>query len=206
MLFSTRFGLTLVGLGLTNAGLGFFILFKEKKVKLFLALTSIFNIGWVLLSLLDLTLWIIYILIYGGNLYILLEGLKRNKIERLFEYSRNESKRKFMLIILIGLVLMRVPPTLGFTLKILIILILIEPLMLVRFTLLILSLIITYYYMLIFYYLNLSFTKARKFKILRSNLRVKLMKFNLLGALVGCLFVFYYLNNNLRKLKIRLTQ
>jgi len=45
IIFSTRFGLSLVGLGLVNVCLAFFILFKEKKIKTFLALTSIFNIG-----------------------------------------------------------------------------------------------------------------------------------------------------------------
>lgn len=199
ILFSTRFGLSLVGLGLINVCLAFFILFKEKKIKTFLALTSIFNMGWILLSLLDMRLWVIFILIYRGNLYMLLEGLKKNKVERLFEYATNESKRKFMLIILIGLVIIRIPPTLGFILKMVIILILIDPLMLVRLILLILSLIMTYYYMIIFYYLNLSFTKATRFKILRSSFIVKLVNFNVLRALIGCFFVFYYLNNNLHR-------
>lgn len=199
IIFSTRFDFPLIGLGLINVCLGFFMLFKEKKIKTFLALTSIFNMGWVLLSLLDLSIWIIFILIYRGNLYILLEGLKRSGAEGLFEYGTNDSKRKFILVILIGLVLIRIPPTLGFILKIVIILILIDPLMLVSLTLLILSLIISYYYILIFYYLNLSFTKATKFKILTSSFAAKLMNVNVLVALIGCFFVFYYLNNNLCK-------
>lgn len=195
IIFCINLSYIFISLGGLNVLFSFFIIFKEKKIKPFLAITSLFNIGWVLLSLRDLIIWMIYILIYRINLYLLIERIKINKNDRLFEFNIKNSKLLYTIVVFVGLVLMRVPPRLGFIVKMLIFIFLLKDYFLIRLIILILSLIITYYYIIIFYYLNLSYKKSLSFFVMKTSLILKLINLNLRGAFILIIFIIYYLNN-----------
>lgn len=197
IIFSIGLTFAVTILAFVNVMFSFIRIFKEKKIKLFLALTSIFNIGWVLLSLIDLIAWIIFMIVYRINLYVLLDSLKINFRETLFNLNNAESKSIHLMIIVVGLIIMRIPPTLGFIVKIIVIFLVINDFFLIRSSILLTSVIIRYYYLIIFYYLNLSLSKPISIFRAITGFIWKFLNLNVILSLVMGILISYYLNNNL---------
>lgn len=196
MIFSIRLNFTVITLAFINVIFSFVSIFKEKKIKLFLALTSIFNIGWVLLAIIDFRAWFIFIIIYSLNLYLLLDSLKLNLREALFDFNNIESKRLHLIVIITGLIMIRIPPTLGFMVKIIVIFLVIKDFFFIGALLLLSSVIMRYYYIIIFYYLNLSSSKPIIGFTIGPGLIWKFLNLNFILALIIAVVVCYYLNNN----------
>lgn len=146
-----RFNLLLLT-GVLRVGLSRISRISQKNVKKILGLSSIFSLGWVLVSFdFNKFVWVQFILGYGGSLLVLLSGfiLSNHGVSQDFNKLANTSN---LLIFFLGfLIISGIPPFIGFFLKIIIIFNLIESRIGVRLLFLIFSL------LLIFVYLNIIF-------------------------------------------------
>ena len=136
---------------------------NQKKIKKILGLSSIFSLGWTILSILQSKVWLLFILGYGLILWVLLASLNSLKIININYLENSNLSIVFYLIFFLGLLIIRgIPPFLMFYLKILILLELVKLSFLIVFLLLILSIFIIYIY-LIMGFRFLSFLKAKSF-------------------------------------------
>jgi NADH:ubiquinone oxidoreductase subunit 2 (subunit N) len=125
---------------------------SQKNIKKILGLSSIFSLGWILVSFeLRKTIWLQFILGYGARLAILLGRL----ILRNQGVSQNFNKdlgSSHLVIFFLGFLMLRgIPPFIGFFLKILILF------NLTHLRLILVLLFLVFSVILIFVYLNITF-------------------------------------------------
>ena len=153
----------LILFGLLRVIIGSLNNLNQKKIKKILGLSSIFSLGWTILSILQSKVWLLFILGYGLILWVLLASLNSLKIININYLENSNLSIVFYLIFFLGLLIIRgIPPFLMFYLKILILLELVKLSFLIVFLLLILSIFIIYIY-LIMGFRFLSFLKAKSF-------------------------------------------
>ena len=153
----------LILFGLLRVIIGSLNNLNQKKIKKILGLSSIFSLGWTMLSILQSKVWLLFILGYGLILWVLLASLNSLKIININYLENSNLSIVFYLIFFLGLLIIRgIPPFLMFYLKILILLELVKLSFLIVFLLLILSIFIIYIY-LIMGFRFLSFLKAKSF-------------------------------------------
>lgn len=152
LIFTSRSVINSLILGTINIVVSFIFVFKEKKPISFLALASIFNTGWAILGLVNSWIWVMYILIYGLNLKLVLMSLE---IILKSNFSNHKVQRKSIhnnQILLARLIVIGIPPFTGFRLKIIIFLYLVELSWRLGVLAILVSLIMLFYYILIFFY------------------------------------------------------
>jgi NADH:ubiquinone oxidoreductase subunit 2 (subunit N) len=138
---------------------------NQKKIKKILGLSSIFSLGWVLLSILQRKIWTLFIIGYGLILIVLL-----NRIRKLYFYNNENLENLnfsvlFYLLFFSALLIIRgIPPFIIFYIKILILFSLIEFSFLIVLILLIFRVLIIYIYLIIGFSL-LTFLKDKTFFI-----------------------------------------
>lgn len=136
---------------------------NQKKIKKILGLSSIFSLGWTILSMLQSKVWLLFILGYGLILLTLLISLRRFNTVNLNYLENSRFSLVFNLVFFLGLLIIRgIPPFLIFYLKILILLELVKLRFLMVFLLLIFRVFIIYVYLIIGFRF-LSFLKAFSF-------------------------------------------
>jgi formate hydrogenlyase subunit 3/multisubunit Na+/H+ antiporter MnhD subunit len=136
---------------------------NQKKIKKILGLSSIFSLGWVMLSIFQRKVWLFFMLGYGLILWTLLISLRRLKLVSIDYLDNSGFSVVFYLIFFLGLLIIRgIPPFLMFYLKILILLELVHVSTHVVFILLVLSVFMIYIYLIIGFRF-LSFLKNRTF-------------------------------------------
>lgn len=152
--FLLVFGLLRVILGRINN-------LNQKKIKKILGLSSIFSLGWILLSIIERKLWIIFIMGYGLILLILLNRIKRLHCYNIDYLENLNFSVLFYLLFFSGLLIIRgIPPFIIFYIKILILLSLIKFRFIVVLILLIFRVLIIYIYLIIGFSL-LTFLKNK---------------------------------------------
>lgn len=162
---------------------------SQKNVKKILGLSSIFSLGWVLVSLdFDALIWAQFILGYGTSLLVLLGGLS------LVSHGASQDFNKFagvfnLVIFFSGFLIVRgIPPFIGFFLKILILFGLIQKRVWFRLIFLIFSLLFIFVYMNIIFLL-LTFL-VKKFSFLRLTIESKGYFLDLLIINLGLRVIF----------------
>lgn len=184
----------LLPLGLLNVLISFLIIFKERKTKIFLGVTSIFNIGWVLVSIVEAITWLIFIFLYILNLIALITNLKFSQSDSLFILP--ESKNVSQLLLIIRLIIIGIPPLLGFFLKLRVLITLLEERLVFRVLILLASLVIAYYYLILFFFMRLK-SRAKKRKLWSDwhGSSYLLVSLNIWLRLIFIFFFVYYINN-----------
>jgi formate hydrogenlyase subunit 3/multisubunit Na+/H+ antiporter MnhD subunit len=136
---------------------------NQKKIKKILGLSSLFSLGWVLLSINKRNIWIVFILGYSLILWSLLIFIKR------LNFYNNENLENlnftiiFYLLFFLGLLIIRgIPPFIIFYIKILILIELIQFSLVIVFILLLARVLIIYIYLIIGFRL-LTFLKNKFF-------------------------------------------
>ncbi len=117
-----------------------------------MGLSSIFSLGWVLVSFdFNKFVWVQFILGYGASLLVLLSGFILSNHGASQDFNKLANTSNLLIFFLGVLIISGIPPFIGFFLKIIIIFNLIESRIGVRLLFLIFSL------LLIFVYLNIIF-------------------------------------------------
>lgn len=195
----------LTALALTNILISFVWVFKEKKIVSFLAFTSVFNTGWAMLALQGAWLWLIFIIIYGLNLKLIL--LAFDEAWKLSFFNKINVQREILHqhLLVIGLILMGLPPFSGFTIKVLIFFQLLDLSWFVATLRLGRSVIISFYYLIMFFF-NLSRGESLETLLSASKISktLRLILLNLGLSLVLIVWVTYYLYNKSKNIKIKL--
>ena len=139
---------------------------SQKNVKKILGLSSIFSLGWVLVSFdFDALIWVQFMAGYGASLLVLLSGTS------LVNHGASQDFNKFvgganLIIFFFGFLIARgIPPFIGFFLKMLILFGLIQKRVLLRLIFLTFSLLFIFVYINIIFLL-LTFL-VKKFSFLR---------------------------------------
>lgn len=151
-----------------NVVIGTYILIKEKIVKMFLGVSSIFNMGWIILSLKIVRVWFIYLLIYSVNLFILIMWIRERKVYIIIDFQFQNSFFFSLFILWNILFLIGIPPFSGFLIKLLILAYLIKFSIFLGFLILIFTVVFIYFYLLLYFYffrnfsLNLMFFGVEK--------------------------------------------
>lgn len=151
-----------------NVVIGTYILIKEKIVKMFLGVSSIFNMGWIILSLKIVRVWFIYLLIYSVNLFILIMWIRERKVDIIIDFQFQNSFFFSLFILWNILFLIGIPPFSGFLIKLLILAYLIKFSIFLGFLILIFTVVFIYFYLLLYFYffrnfsLNLMFFGVEK--------------------------------------------
>lgn len=179
-----------------NIALGFSWVLKEKRVVRFLALGSIFNTGWALLCINSNWLWLLYMLLYGINLKILLVCLYKIRVSNLFFDRRAVTYSHQHQVILLGLILIGIPPFAGFILKLGIFFWVKNLRLLIATIALCFSLAISYYYLLLFFY---TLTRHKGLVLILNKPWIAemnaLLVFNFRVSCGLLIWLSYYLNN-----------
>lgn len=185
-------------LGLANIILAFFSVFKEIKIVTFLGFSSIFNMGWVFQGILTQWNWLIYLLLYGITLKLLIVALNVNGLKSFFIGVVNSSKHQSLFSIVCALVIIGIPPFPGFVIKVVIFLTLIDYSLILGCLRLLVTLVITFYYLILFFYLSLKFEDSYfGLSIKISNEPLRLLVVNLFLSPFVYMYLIYYLNNKL---------
>jgi len=186
------FGL-LVVFRVARVGLSRFSSFAQKNIKKVLGLSSIFSLGWILVSFnIGETFWVQFIRGYGVRLFLLV-----SRIESSFHRVRYDFKRKpksvGLVIFFFGILIVRgIPPFIGFFIKILILIYLIQKSVFLRIRFLIFRLIFIYVYINMAFLLFTLVVKSYSWGELLSNKErfgADLVILNL--GLTGVFFIFY---------------
>lgn len=136
---------------------------NQKSIKKILGLSSVFSLGWILLSIMQRKVWIIFILGYGFILYILLRYLKMLNFNNIENLENSNFSILFYILFFLGLLIIRgIPPFIIFYIKILILIDLIKLRFLLVFILLIFRIFIIYIYLIIAFSL-ITFLKNKSF-------------------------------------------
>jgi len=136
---------------------------NQKSIKKILGLSSVFSLGWILLSIIQRKVWIIFILGYGFILYILLRYLKMLNFNNIENLENSNFSILFYILFFLGLLIIRgIPPFIIFYIKILILIDLIKLRFLLVFILLIFRIFIIYIYLIIAFSL-ITFLKNKSF-------------------------------------------
>lgn len=141
----------------------------QKKIKKILGLSSIFSLGWVLISFtINLRVWTFFILGYGLSLLILLAVFSKINFSQIL--TREISLDSFSLVIFIfGLLILRgIPPFIGFFLKLSILFFLLNVNFLVGSIVLALSLYLIFVYVRILFLL-FTYTKPKNLIFLKQS-------------------------------------
>ena len=195
-------GTLLIIIGGLRARFGRFGRVKQKKIKKVLGLSSIFSLGWVIISIVERKdIWLKFIIGYGGALICLILLLRQQN----FSASRRTYqllKPLILLILFLGLLIVRgVPPFIGFFLKVIVLEILMLSNLFLSLSLLLLRLLLIYTYLIIGFYL-LTFivvtTTTNKLTISQSRLLIDLVLLNLLVIIIfiNIIYCKYYISNN----------
>lgn len=140
----------LIIFGVLRVILGSFSNLNQKKIKKILGLSSVFSLGWVLLSIIQRRVWLLFILRYGIILYILLLSLKRLDFQETLYLKTSDFSISFYFIFFLGILIIRgIPPFLMFYIKILIIIEVLHFRVLLIFILLVFRIFIIYIYLII---------------------------------------------------------
>jgi NADH:ubiquinone oxidoreductase subunit 2 (subunit N) len=194
-------------IGTINIVLSFISVLKEKRVLSFLALGSIFNTGWSLLGIHSNWLWLVFILVYGANLKLLLVAFYNAGTSNLFFDLSSLNYAGQHQLLMLGVILIGIPPFAGFILKLVIFFHIMRVRLFISTLVIALSLAMTFYYLLMFFYtlrrytglaLSVSNTWVRK-----NNYA---LNFNFLASLFLLFWLIYYLNNKFIWLKFRFSQ
>lgn len=136
---------------------------NQKKIKKILGLSSIFSLGWVLLSMLQSNIWLLFILGYGLILITLLSYIKRLRLYNTDSLENLNFSVLFYILFFVGLLIISgIPPFVIFYIKILILFELIQYRFILVFLLLLLRVLIIYIYLMIGFSL-LTFIKNKIF-------------------------------------------
>lgn len=125
---------------------------SQKSIKKILGLSSIFSLGWVLVSL-DLrdSIWFQFMVGYGARLLVLVARVKISS-HRISQDFNKRLKRTSLIMFILGVLMLRgIPPFIGFFLKLLILFYLIQKRIFLSLMFLVFSL------LFIFVYLNIAF-------------------------------------------------
>lgn len=198
LLFSVNSMNLIIVVGALNIFLSSLLVLKEKKIKLFIGYSSIFNIGWGLLRIFDLVNWIIYMAVYGFNLKLLLVSLNEISSWYLFNKSMAPNKSIIIIAVIAIIVIIGLPPFSGFLLKLIVFFIIITDYLLLRTLILLISLVITFYYLIILFYRiknsnSIFYNKSKK----RASNLIYFFLGNFVLILIILNLITYYLNNNI---------
>lgn len=205
LMFSLSSENWLIRLALLNILVSFVMVFKEKKLISFLGLASIFNTGWAILAVSSSWLWLVFIIIYGFNLKLILWILEQSLSSSFFYNVQTLGVVLEQYLVISGLIAMGLPPFSGFTIKVLIFFQVISKRWLIGALRLIRSVIISFYYLIIFFF---SLSTSRGIEVTISvNTINQILRFVLLNlgiSIILIIWVIYYLDNIEYKLKIKL--
>jgi len=91
---------------------------NQKKIKKILGLSSIFSLGWTILSILQSKVWLLFILGYGLILWVLLASLNSLKIININYLENSNLSIVFYLIFFLGLLIIELKLSLELTILI----------------------------------------------------------------------------------------
>lgn len=164
---------------------------NQKKIKKILGLSSIFSLGWVLLSILQRKIWLVFIIGYAFILWMLL-----NSIKRLSQYNTENLENlnfsvSFYFVFFTGLLIIRgIPPFIIFYIKILILSELIKFRLMLVFILLLISVLIIYIYLIIGFRI-LTFFKNKTFLKRFYFYNIYLLNYIFYNLLIRVLFISF---------------
>ena len=175
-------------------------LIKEKIIKTFIGISSLFNMGWILISLDYNYIWFLYLGFYRLNLIILITLIKKLNIVFIYPKTTHSTTHLKLIILVILIFMIGVPPFSGFFLKLIIIINLITYASVISIRILILTIVFIYYYLIIYFIFysgtqpNLNF----KFSLKRINFSTIIFLNLTIFTPMIILFLIYYLNNKLK--------
>lgn len=136
---------------------------NQKKIKKILGLSSIFSLGWVLLSISQRKIWLIFMLGYSIVLGMLLNSLKRLSCCAIDNLENLNFSVIFYSVFFLGLLIIRgIPPFIIFYIKILILYELIQLSLAFVLSLLVVRVFIIYIYLIMGFRI-LTFFKSKTF-------------------------------------------
>jgi NADH:ubiquinone oxidoreductase subunit 2 (subunit N) len=168
---------------------------SQKNVKKILGLSSIFSLGWILVSFdLNKFIWTQFILGYGASLLVLLSRLKRNNHKIVQDFNK-EINRVSILSFFMGFLMLRgIPPFIGFFLKMLILLSFISKRLILVLTFLIFSLLIIFVYLNVIFMLFTFVSKKFSFSKLAGHRGYFLIDLLVLNCSLSVLFLINFCN------------
>lgn len=172
-------------------------LLKEKTIKRFLGLSSIFNIGWLLSSLTLKIIWLLFFFLYGLNLLLLFRIFKETNFFLLSHFNFSHSFHIKILLLILILFVVGTPPFPGFLTKLLIVSVTIKFSIRLSFILIISTLIFIYTYIILLFYFLLQSEISLIQKQNKSFSWAKLFFLNIAFIPIFLIFLFYYLNNKI---------
>lgn len=210
ILISTRnLPFLLLVIGIARARLGSLGSVKQKRVKKILGLSSIFSLGWVVVSITENSfIWIKFLAGYALALISLMWSISSHTSLK-SKIAHRSWEPLFLVIFFFGLLILRgVPPFIGFFLKILILKILIFKYFILAFTLLILRLALIFVYLIIRFYLLSFFKNFSRTKVLSTSQIISPFDLFIFNTLVRVVFINiiyckYYVSNNVRQPQLK---
>lgn len=165
---------------------------NQKKIKKILGLSSIFSLGWILLSLLQRKIWLIFILGYSFILWILLNCIKRLNYYNIENLENLNFSVLFYSVFFLRLLIIRgIPPFIIFYIKILILSEVIKLSIILVFILLVVRVFIIYIYLIMGFSI-LTFLKTKtSFKrfYFYNNYLINYILYNLLIRIIFIMFL-----------------
>lgn len=169
----------LIFFGLLRTFVGGLRRIRQKNLKKILGLSSIFSLGWLIVSfMINNNVWLLFITGYGATLLILIFLLKRLKMETTLKSDLRFNPIRLVIFITSLLMLRGIPPFIGFFIKISILIFLLDGYLLISFIILIIRLYLIFVYLIIGFSL-LTYLKTRN-KLGLQTLDNKLIIFDLL--------------------------
>uniref|UniRef100_UPI0030FEB195 NADH dehydrogenase subunit 2 n=1 Tax=Amblyomma papuanum TaxID=3065601 RepID=UPI0030FEB195 len=170
-------------LGLLSSFMGSVMAFNFKLIKKILIFSSIAHLGWItILIVMNSNFWLFYLIIYSLIIFKLVDFLIKkstNLAEISKSFNMNENITMFMTMMSLG----GIPPFLGFFMKLIAIIIILEYSKMVMLILIMSSLINIFFYMRIIYlsfFLKMIFLKNFKTKNWMKSLFININTFMLL--------------------------
>lgn len=140
---------------------------KQKKIKKIFGLSSIFSLGWILMSfLVNNSVWIIFILGYGLSLLVLVLIFLQINLSSSYKISSFLGPYSMRVFICALLILRGIPPFIGFFLKLVVLTFLLKINFLVSLGLLLLRLYLIFVYLRILF---LSLTCAKPGNLIKAS-------------------------------------
>lgn len=147
--------------------LGRLATWKQKKIKKIFGLSSIFSLGWILMSfLVNNNVWIIFILGYGLSLLVLVLIFLQINLSSSYKISSFLGPYSMRVFICALLILRGIPPFIGFFLKLVVLTFLLKINFLVSLGLLLLRLYLIFAYLRILF---LSLTCAKPGNLIKAS-------------------------------------
>lgn len=193
LLLKLRNNFLILLFGLLRVFIGRITNLNQKKIKKILGLSSLFSLGWVLISLIFSKIWIWFMVGYGIALFFLLSFIKYLNFIRIESLESLRFNYIFIIIFYRGLLIIRgIPPFIIFYLKIIILIELIKLRIVLVLVLLIIRIFIIYIYLIIGFSLltflkSISSTRKMNYKNIISLINYVL--YNLLYRIIIIIFI-----------------